>query len=343
VIQFTDGTHGFVFALMRFPEEHTPQVETQQSRGETFISGIGPHVVEDTMKRSLLLVAILLISVSAANAQYKFTSLDFPGGTLTTARGINNRGQIVGAYRTDSTKHALLIKGGKFLPLAPGTLLGSTNSEAYKFNDRGDVVGAFISNDGVTHGFRLGKGVLTTLDYPGANFTRAFGINQSGVVVGEWAVFDDSGNIIAYGGFIWKDCVFTNANFFPGAGVGAPLGINERGDMVGGWSTDLTSPDLHGFVYSGGHFVSFDVPFSGASATQPNDINELGQIVGLYNDADGLNHGFFKVGESFLAIDFPGAATTTAWGINAIGQIVGTHYDYVGAPARGYIATPNTR
>lgn len=295
------------------------------------------------MKRLLLLVAALLVSLPAANAQYRFTSLDFPGGTLTTARGINNNGQIVGAYRIVPPKHALLIKGSKFLPLAPATLLGATNSEAYKTNDRGDVVGAFIGDDGLTHGFRLRQGVLTTLDFPGANFTRAFGINQSGVVVGEWATFDDSGNIIAYGGFIWKDGVFTNANFFPGAGVGAVLGINEKGDLVGGWYSDLTSPDLHGFVYSGGHFVSFDVPFSGASATQPNDINELGQIVGLYNDADGLNHGFLKVGESFLAIDFPGAATTTAWGINAIGQIVGTHYDYLGAPARGYIATPITK
>lgn len=292
------------------------------------------------MKRLLLLVAALFVLLSAAHAQYSFTSLDFPEGTLTTARGINNHGQIVGAYRIDSPKHALLIKGGKFLPLAAATLLGSTNSEAYKTNDRGDAVGAYISDDGATHGFRLRKGVVTTLDYPGANFTRAFGVNQSGVVVGEWAVLDDSGNIVAYGGFIWKDGVFTNANFFPGAGVGAPLGINEKGDMVGGWSTDLSSPDLHGFVYSGGRFSSFDVPFPGGSATQPNDINELGQVVGLYNDADGLNHGFLKVGESFLSIEFPGAATTTAWGINARGQIVGTHYDSLGAPARGYIATP---
>jgi uncharacterized membrane protein len=291
------------------------------------------------MRRTAFLVLLVFVALFTAHAQYTFTSVDFPGGTLTTARGINNHGVIVGAYRTDPPKHALLIKRGKFLPLAPTTLIGSTNSEAYKTNDRGDVVGAFISDDGLTHGFLLSQGVLTTLDFPGANFTRAFGINQSRVVVGEWAVFDDLGNAIAYGGFVWQEGVFTETKFFPGAGVGAPLGINEDGDLVGGWSPDLTSPDLHGFVYSGGHFVSFDVPFSGASATQPNDINELGQIVGLYNDADGLNHGFLKVGESFLAIDFPGAATTTAWGINAIGQIVGTHYDYVGAPARGYIAT----
>ncbi len=291
------------------------------------------------MRRTALLVLLVLVALLTAHAQYTFTSLDFPGGTLTTARGINNHGVVVGAYRTDPPKHALLIKHGKYFPLAPTTLLSTTNSEAYKTNDRGDVVGAFISEDGLTHGFLLSHGVLTTLDFPGANFTRAFGINQSRVVVGEWAVFDDLGNAIAYGGFVWKGGVFTETKLFPGDAVGAPLGINEKGDLVGGWSPGLTSPDLHGFVYSDGSFVSFDVPFAGANQTQPNDINEYGQIVGMYLDADGRNHGFLKVGAQFVAIDYPSAAATTVWGINAIGQIVGTHYDEVGTPARGYIAT----
>lgn len=292
------------------------------------------------MRRTAFLVLFLLVALLTAHAQYTFTSLDYPGGTLTTARGINNHGMIVGAYRGDPPRHALLIKRGKFLPLAPKTLLATTNSEAFKTNDRGDVVGAFVSDDGLTHGFLWSQGVLTTLDFPGANFTRAFGVNQGRVVVGEWAVLDDSGNTIAYGGFLWQHGVFTDAKFFPGAGIGAPLGINEKGDLVGGWFTDFASPDLHGFIYSGGNFVSFDVPFDGGTQTQPNDINEYGQIVGMYLDPDGANHGFLKVGDQFVAIDYPGAAATTAWGINASGQIVGTHYDDLAAPARGYVAKP---
>jgi uncharacterized membrane protein len=289
------------------------------------------------MKRLLLLVVVLLLSLPAANAQYKFTSLDFPGGKLTTARGINNHREVVGAYQIDSPRHALLIKRGNFLPLAPNTFLSANFSEATKNNDRGDVVGFFIDDAGLNHGFLLSRGAFTTLDFPGTNFTRAWGINQRGVVVGEWAIFDALGNEVAYGGFVWKDNAFTDVKIFPGAGIGGVLSINEYGDLVGGWWSDPTSSVQHGFVYSAGHFTSFDVP--GAIATQPNDINEHGQIVGLYMDADGMDHGFLKERESITVIDFPGAAMTTAWGINARGQIVGTHYDYVGARSRGYIAT----
>ena len=49
----------------------------------------------DQMKR-LALLAFTLLLVASAHAELKFTSIDSP---VTTARGINNHGQIVGAYR----------------------------------------------------------------------------------------------------------------------------------------------------------------------------------------------------------------------------------------------------
>src|SRR5215472_14303506 len=89
-------------------------------------------VPEVPMRCSSLLVLTLLVFVTSAFAQFKFTSLDFPGGTLTTGRGINNHGDIVGAYRIDPPRHALLIRGGNFIPLAPTTVLGANYSEAFK-------------------------------------------------------------------------------------------------------------------------------------------------------------------------------------------------------------------
>jgi len=44
------------------------------------------------MKRFSRLAFTLLAFVASAYAQFTFTSIDFPGGTLTTARGINNHG-----------------------------------------------------------------------------------------------------------------------------------------------------------------------------------------------------------------------------------------------------------
>jgi hypothetical protein len=60
--------------------------------------------------------AILLATVASACAQFTFTSVDFPGAAFTTAFGTNNHGDIVGAYRIEQPRHALLIKAGRGNP-----------------------------------------------------------------------------------------------------------------------------------------------------------------------------------------------------------------------------------
>ena len=128
------------------------------------------------MKRFLLGAAVLFVSFTSASAQFTFTSIDYPGGTQTKIRGINDHGEIVGGYRVMPPGHALLISGGQFLPLDPNSVLGTDASAAWKINDRGDVVGLYAGSDGLSHGFLLRKGVLTTLDFPGASDTYATGI-----------------------------------------------------------------------------------------------------------------------------------------------------------------------
>src|SRR5215469_2923475 len=145
------------------------------------------------MKRVFLFVLLLLGPVVPVHAQFTFSSIDFPGGTLTTTRGIDNHGTIVGSYRITPPRHAMLITDGNFIPLAPGSVLATHFSEAVKSNDRGDVVGFFIGDDGFAHGYLLSGGVLTTLDFPGASETIARGINESGTIVGEWDQDDSEG------------------------------------------------------------------------------------------------------------------------------------------------------
>ena len=289
------------------------------------------------MKRFTMLAWMLLAFVASACAQFTFTSIDFPGGTLTTARGINNHGDIVGAYRSVPPRHALLIRAGNFIPLAPTTVLGTNLSEAFKSNDRGDVVGDFIGDDGFTHGFLLSNSVMTTLDFPGASDTEAFGINESGTVVGQWDLLDSNGNTLIVHGFTWSNGLFTQFDF-PGAGDTYLFGINARGDLVGGWDPGITSPLEHGFVCSKGQCFSFDVP--GSALTQADDINALGHIAGVYIDASGGQHGFLAVGANFTTLDFPGAVLTGAWGINSAGQIVG-NYRNADNVLHGFLAQPD--
>jgi len=294
------------------------------------------------MKKLVLLATVLLVSATFTYAQFQFTSIDYPGGFGTRVRGINNHGQMVGEY-TDQygNYHALLIKDGKFIPLAPGTILGNEFSDAFKINDRGDVVG-WVCDLVACHGFLLRKGVLTILDFPGASDTYASGINESGTIVGAWDLYDSSGNFLYEQGFTWKDGNFTEVTF-PGSGDTYPFGINARGDFVGGWDAGPTSTTGHGFVFSQGQFLSFDAPIPDFCITQADGISATGKIVGQYysiSDCAGgglTGHGFLKVGDTFTSINYPGAVLTTGWGINSRGQMVGAWYDS-SLTAHGWLA-----
>jgi probable HAF family extracellular repeat protein len=67
-------------------------------------------------------------------------------------------------------------------------------------------------------------------------------------------------------------------------------------------------------------FTQIDVP--GAILTNALDINNAGQIVGIFADSTSL-HGFLDTGGSFTQIDVPGSNFTFADGVNDAQQVVG--------------------
>ncbi len=78
------------------------------------------------------------------------------------------------------------------------------------------------------------------------------------------------------------------------------------------------------------NFAAIDVPCSAcpggiARATAISGINPRGDIVGVYTDAVGAQHGFLLSGGKFTPIDFPGAVATSANGISPSGEIVGNY------------------
>lgn len=84
-------------------------------------------------------------------------------------------------------------------------------------------------------------------------------------------------------------------------------------------------------------FTTIDVP--GALLTFATGINDGGQIVGIFQDALGNDHGFLDSGGSFTTIDVPGAipGTTFVSGINDSGQIVGSFTSAPGALSHGFL------
>lgn len=295
------------------------------------------------MRRVTLLAMTLVALVGSAHAQFKFKSFEFPGSFLTTARGINDYGVIVGAYEVPfQPRHALLIKDGKYIPILPKSILGVYYSEATNINNLGDITGQMLDLDGFGHGFLIKDGALTILDVPGASETFALGINDSGLVVGYWDLLDANFNTLALYGFTWKDGAFIDTQInFPGAAGSGLFGVNARGDLSGTWVPDFFSGIEHGFVCpKSAPCFSYDAPVPGTIPfTDGKEINARGQVVGIQVGDDGIWHSYLMRGATFTEVDFPGSTGTGAFGINSAGQIVGKYFTADG-DTHGFLALP---
>jgi uncharacterized membrane protein len=229
----------------------------------------------------------------------EFTTIDFPGAVFTTVNGIDRHGDIVGTYSLPASatvRHGYLRKNGQFTSIDPP---GSNLTTANGINDRGDIVGRFctlaacvpLPGNGDFHGFLLREGRYTTIDFPGSRETNAFKITNRRQIVGGYGTPD--GKELP---FVFRHGKFTSIAL-PGA---KPIsqdngGINARGDIVGvycdGAAPCFIGPTrIHGYVLSGEHFTTIDVP--GATASAAIGINARREIVGYSFDASGSGHGY---------------------------------------------------
>jgi uncharacterized membrane protein len=95
-----------------------------------------------------------------------------------------------------------------------------------------------------------------------------------------------------------------------------------------------------GYLSDRGRIVPVQVP--GSTGTLPFSINARGVIVGVYDDRDGISHGFILDRRGFRTVDHPrargvldGVAGTGLSSINDQGQIIGTYVE--GDRARGFL------
>jgi len=120
---------------------------------------------------------------------------------------------------------------------------------------------------------------------------------------------------------------------FPGASFTTVTGINNRGDATGFYND---TNGQHGFVLTGKRFSTLDFP--GSQATDPYKINDLGMIVGAFQDGAGLVHGFSYAKGTWTQIDYPASSDTEAYGANSAGDIVGI-YDASQPVTHGFLLT----
>src|SRR5512146_1977110 len=117
------------------------------------------------------------------------------------------------------------------------------------------------------HHVRAESWTFTSIDVPGAYSTVAFGINNSGQIVGSYS--EQSGT---FHGYFDTRGSFTEIDV-PGASSTATFDINSAGQIVGYYHD---AHGDHGFLETRSSFVTITVP--GATNTEAFGINDRGQI-----------------------------------------------------------------
>jgi hypothetical protein len=160
------------------------------------------------------------------------------------------------------------------------------------------------------------------VDFPGAAETVVYGINNLGVMVGQYGDIDFSAAFTEGNrGFVF-DGVRYQTIHVPGSLSTSARGINDHGVIVGGYVAE--DGQTRGFILDGSEYRDIVTPF--ADAASAADISNDGHIVGTYS-ADNFNgdlHGFLFDGSSFQSYDYPDAISTSLAGINDSHQQVGT-------------------
>ena len=140
--------------------------------------------------------------------------IDFPGATATIPGGMNEKGEIAGAYRDSIGTHGFLFRNGEF---STADFPGATLTAALDINDQGKIAGFYQDADSNVHGYILDKTGFATIDDTAQSnpSTQLFAINSRNAVAG---VFADST------GFIHNFLLFH----------GAFETIDVPGDVLGG-------------------------------------------------------------------------------------------------------------
>jgi len=208
-----------------------------------------------------------------------------------TATAINLKGTVVG-YSTalDGAYNAVMWPTN---PVTAPTDLGSSclqsgfyyDSKAYAINSNSEAAGTTCSSLATAdeHAALFSHGTVTDLGTLGGTISEAFGINESGIIVGY--SFDPSNNAHA---FSW-DGSMHDLGTFPGGLWSYAYAINASGVIVG--YSDLPGVgNGHAFMVSPGGTLEDLTPGS-PSYSQATAINTSGQIVGRMGTQAGVGYG----------------------------------------------------
>ena len=268
-------------------------------------------------------------------------------GRGTSAKGINNAGQITGySYIQPGSfdGHAFLYSNGVMTDL--GTLPGTTFSSGNGINDAGQIAGysySYTAIDPVTsvavgHAFLYSNGVMTDLGTLGGTNSEGFAISNAGQVTGG----ADTASGYSHA-FLYSNGVLTDLGTLPGRTASVGYAINNAGQITGNaYGNAFDYGDA--FLYSNGVLTDLGaLPLGYYSYGLA--INNTGQIAGFsvgaaFSRAFLYSNGVLTDLNSLIDPNLHITTLYEATGINDLGQIVANSYDYSANGEHAYLLTP---
>jgi len=158
----------------------------------------------------------------------KFTAINFPKSTGTQAIGINDAGDVVGAYLDSaSVQHGFVKKGTKYTSI---DVKGDTLPYAWDINNSGQMVVFALSSTGTYQSFVYNGKTFKKIADPNASTTGtiARSLNNKGDVAG--AYFNSAGDEI---GFLYHGGKYYDVIDPKATTETKPDGVNDTLEMVG--------------------------------------------------------------------------------------------------------------
>jgi probable HAF family extracellular repeat protein len=277
-------------------------------------------IVRTGLNLGLAVLCVFVGAPPSAAQQYSLTDLGaVSGDSVSKGSALNDAGQVAGVSETPTAAIATLFSGGKATSIST---LGGSVSLANAINATGEIAGWNSFNSSASfdpQAYLYSNGSMKNINSPSLfpSGTEAYGINNSGEVVGTGYL--TSGNFHA---FLYSGGKMTDLGP-AGAYQASAVAINNAGQIIGGYY--LNSGAAGEFLITGGKMTTLPVP-SDATAVSAFAINDNGEIAGsIFLKSGPPSHAARLVNGVWTDLGaISGASANNATALNLSGQIVGT-------------------
>jgi hypothetical protein len=229
---------------------------------------------------------------------HSFVDENFPGSVQTQVTGENNRGITVGFWSNTNMGVGMDANFGwvdvdghfKTADYPASSPASPAVDQLLGVNDSDIAVGFYTDANNVNHGYEYNiyRNTYSTVvdpQNPGASL-QSTAINDRG---------DIAGNVGSDGFLLTRGGKFITLSA-PGASSTMALGVNNFDEVVGVFVPSSNANALEGFTWTPQHgFTIVNDPHGvndGNLTTTINGVNDFGQVVGFYVDANGNTDGF---------------------------------------------------